>query len=301
MKGVVIEKKNNIHTILTEEGDYIKKRYKGSYDVGEEVDVKIQPKINYKSFAAVAAVIILIGILALNTFIIPYGYAEVAINPSVELGYNRLYNIVKLEGINEDGKILVQNAKKIKGMKLEDAVFYLIDEADRGGYVKENEDNYLVFAYTGRNTKEDIELEEKIKNKTDNSGIETMFMNVEKNQYEEMRKNMENPAVEGLKTKLKERNVPEEDFEDVNEVKDLARMLKNKENEKHEIGKPENMDPDKDTGPPEHADPQGKDKDKNEENKNKDKDNANNGSEENKDKGSSQNPGKGNKGSGGNN
>jgi hypothetical protein len=293
MKGVVLEKKNNMYTILTEEGDYVKKRYGGSYSVGEEIDVKIQPKINYKSFAAAAAVLVLIGILALNTFIIPYGYAEVAINPSVELGYNRLYNIVKSEGLNEDGKILMQNAKKIKGMKLEDAVSYLIDEADRGGYIKENEENYLVLAYTGRNSKEDLELEDKIKEKTDNSGIETMFMNVEKNQYEEMRKNMENPAVEGLKEKLKERNVPEEEYEDVNEVKDLARMLNNKEKEQHEEGRPENIKPDKETGPPEHADPQGEGKDND--------DNKDSEGNEDKDKGNSKNPGKGNKGGGGNN
>src|SRR6056297_915818 len=152
MKGVVLEKKNNMYTILTEEGDYIKKTYSGTFNVGEEVDVKIQPIFKYKSFAAAAAVLILIGILALNTFIIPYGYAEVAINPSVELGYNRMYNVVKSVGLNEDGINLIDKSKQLRGMKLEDAVSYLIDEAGQEGYIKENEENYLVVAYTGKSS-----------------------------------------------------------------------------------------------------------------------------------------------------
>ena len=290
MKGVVLNKNNNFYTLLTEEGDYVKRKYSKDFDIGEEIDVRKKTNFNYKAIAAAAVVILLLGILTLNTFIIPYGYAEVAINPSVEIGYNKMYNVVKSVGLNDDGINLIDKSKQLRGMKLEDAVSYLIDEAGQEGYIKENEENYLVVAYTGKSSEKELEIEEKIKEKAENSGMEAMFMNVEKNQYSEMRNNKENPAVEGLKEKLIERNIPEEDVEDIYEVKDLARMLKNTEKEQNENGKPEDVGPDKETGPPEHADPQGKDKDK-----------ENQDGKDNKEQDNSQKPGKGNKGNGGRN
>ena len=223
-----------------------------------------------------------------------------------------MYNVIKSVGLNEDGINLIKKSDKLKGMKVEDAVTYLIDEAKKEGYIKDNEENYLVVAYTGKKDKEDIQLEEKIKDKAESSGMVSTIMNVEKNRYDEMKKNLENPAVEGLKEKLIERNVPEQDIEDIEEVKELARMLKNTEKEQNANGQPEGVGPDKETGPPEHADPQGKDKedqdteDKGSSNEESEKNDDNENDNENKndkenENGNSKKPGNGSKGNGGHN
>ena len=261
MKGVILDKKQTSYTILTEEGDYISKKLKTSHDLGEEVNINTT-FLHYKSFAAAAALMILIGVLVFNMLMMPYGYAEVAINPSVELGYNKLYKVISVEGLNNDGHKLVDKDEKIKGMKVEDAVEFLIQEADRDGYLSKIKDNYIVIAYTNKKDENNSELEAKFKEKVKNSGAELTLMNVEKNKYEEIRDKKDNPAVEGLKEKLTERNIPEEKFQNVEEVKELARMLKNSEKEKN--GKPETA------GPPEHVNPPGQDKDdKGKEEKNK--------------------------------
>ena len=264
MKGVILEKKQTSYTILTEEGDYISKKLKTSHDLGEEVNINTT-FFYYKSFAAAAVLMIFIGVLVFNMFMIPYGYAEVAINPSVELGYNKFYNVISAEGLNNDGDKLLDKNENIKGMKIEDAVEFLIQEADRDGYLSKIEDNYIVIAYTNKNDDNNLELEGKFKEKVKNLGAEVTLMNMEKNRYEEIRDKKDNPAVEGLKEKLIYRNIPEEDIEDINEVKELARMLKYSEKEQN--GKPGNV------GPPEHVDPPGQEKEKNNDDKGKEEKN----------------------------
>ncbi len=289
MKGVILDKKGKSYTILTDKGDYMSKKFNKSYKVGEEIEVGIS-SFNYRSFSA-AAVFILVGILAFNMLMIPYGYAEVSINPSVELGYNRLYSVIKAEGLNADGIKLLNENNRIKGMKVEDAVEYLIAEADADGYMSKTEENYVVIAYTSKDGKLNSKLEYKVKEKTQNSGADLTLMNMEQNKYSDIRDKKDNPAVEGLKEKLTERNIPEEEFQDVEEVKELAKMLKNSEKEKNENGKPE------DVGPPDHANPPGQEKEQEQNNDDKgeeDKDNSGNQGNE----GDSNKPGKGNSGQG---
>ncbi len=257
MKGIILNKNNSTYTILSDEGDYVKRKLNKNYDVGEEVNINQTYSFNYKAVAIAASLIILIGILAMNTFIIPFGYAEVSINPSFELAYNRLYKVVASEGLNEDGKKLLEDSKlKLKGLKVEDAYEQLINEAKAKNYIKENEENFVVFAYTKNKSENNQNLENSIIEKSENSGYELMFMNIEKNQYSEMRKNMENPAVEALKNKLREKNINEEEFEEIDQVKELARMIKNTENEQNNNKKPE------DTGPPKKDFPQGNNQNK---------------------------------------
>jgi len=274
MKGVILDKKGNSYTILTDKGDYLSRKLNKAHKVGEEIEVATT-SFKYKSFSAAAAVFILIGIMAFNMLLIPYGYAEVSINPSVELGYNRLYSVIKTEGLNTDGIKLLNENKKIKGMKVEDAVEYLIEEADKSGYMSKTEENYIVIAYTSKDGELNSKLEYKVKEKTKNSGADLTLMNMEQNKYSDIRDKKDNPAVEGLKEKLIERNVPKEDIEDVEEVKELAKMLKKAEKEQNNNGKPE------DVGPPDHANPPGQEKEQ----------------EQNKDD-SSGKPGKGNNGQG---
>jgi len=201
MKGVVMDKSGKSYIVLTEKGDYIRKKLNKNYELGEEINV-VSTSFDYKSFSAAAAVLILVGILAFNMLLIPYGYAEVAINPSVELGYNRLYNVVKYKGLNEDGVELLKSIKKLKGMQVEEAIDYLVKEADEKGYMSETEENYVVVAYTSKNGEVDKELEIKVNEKIKNVGTEVALMNMEKNHYGEIREKKENPAIEGLKEKL---------------------------------------------------------------------------------------------------
>ncbi len=291
MKGVILDKKGKSYTILTEKGDYMNRKFNETHKVGEEIEVAMT-SFNYKSFSAAAAVLILVGILAFNMLLIPYGYAEVAINPSVELGYNRLYSVIKTEGLNEDGVKLLSENKKIKGMKIEDAVEYLIEEADKKGYMSKTEENYVVIAYTSKDGELNSKLEYKVKEKTENSGADLTLMNMEQNKYSDIRDKKDNPAVEGLKEKLTERNVPEENFEDVEEVKELARMLKHSEKEQNENGKPE------DVGPPDHSNPPGQEKEQEQNNDDKGEEGSEDNSGNSGNDGDSGRPSKGNSGHG---
>ena len=60
------------------------------------------------------------------------------INPSLKLSLNYKDEVVKVEGLNEDGKNLIKT-ENLKGDDLEDAIEEIVESAVEKGYVAEKE------------------------------------------------------------------------------------------------------------------------------------------------------------------
>ena len=75
------------------------------------------------------------------------------INPSVSLSLNRMAKVIKAEGINEDGKKLLQD-NKLKGESLENAIDNISDLVIDNGYFS-NENNHILVNVEGE-IKEDV-------------------------------------------------------------------------------------------------------------------------------------------------
>ena len=75
------------------------------------------------------------------------------INPSVSLSLNRMGKVIKAEGINEDGKKLLQD-NKLKGESLENAIDNISDLVIDNGYFS-NENNHILVNVEGE-IKEDV-------------------------------------------------------------------------------------------------------------------------------------------------
>lgn len=75
------------------------------------------------------------------------------INPSVSLSLNRMGKVIKAEGINEDGKKLLED-NKLKGKSLEKAIDNISDLVIDNGYFS-NENNHILVNVEGE-IKEDV-------------------------------------------------------------------------------------------------------------------------------------------------
>lgn len=76
------------------------------------------------------------------------------INPSIQISLNEKEKVVKVEGLNNDGKELLKD-NKLKGQKLEVAIDNITNKAIEKEYVKEK-DNHILLHVEGEKTKEEV-------------------------------------------------------------------------------------------------------------------------------------------------
>lgn len=118
-----------------------------------------------KKFAGAILSITFLGLVALGGFKVynnPVAYISMDINPSVELGLNFMNKVVSVEGVNEDGKALIEEAN-ISNMAAEDAVEILVQEANNQGYINEDGSSVVALTAIAKNEKKSEQIEERIK------------------------------------------------------------------------------------------------------------------------------------------
>lgn len=146
MKYIVMECHPSFAVLLDEDGRFIKAANL-NYEVGQTVSEIIEMRSATpdrsalrksivrvaSAAAALAACIILVFTFALNK---PATYASVylSINPEVRIDVDKRNNVVAVEGVNEDGKVLI-DGYSCKGKQLDPVVDELIDRAIEHGYL----------------------------------------------------------------------------------------------------------------------------------------------------------------------
>ena len=67
-----------------------------------------------------------------------YAYMSIDINPSIELGVNKNYQVIELIPYNEDGKKIVNKLHDWKKKDVHDVASEIMDEIKSQGYMKKN-------------------------------------------------------------------------------------------------------------------------------------------------------------------
>lgn len=147
MKYIVMECHLSYAVVLDEEGRFLNVANR-HYEVGQTVtDViemqdsqpAIKAKTRYKwigSIAAMAACLILIVISVFQFGALPYASVYMTINPEVRIDVNKQDIVVDVEGINEDGRLLIKGySYKKKDLNL--VMDELIDRAVEMGFLHE--------------------------------------------------------------------------------------------------------------------------------------------------------------------
>lgn len=150
MKYMVMECHLSYAVVLDEDGRFLNVANR-HYEVGQTVTdvvkmqdslpvIKDKPKTHYKwigSIAAMAACLVLIvtAVLQFGTST-PYGSVYMTINPEVRIDVNKNDVVIAVEGLNEDGKTLIEDYS-YKKKDLDLVMDELIDLAIKMGYLHE--------------------------------------------------------------------------------------------------------------------------------------------------------------------
>ncbi|MGE5416442.1 MAG: anti-sigma factor domain-containing protein [Acidobacteriota bacterium] len=131
IKGVVLERKGNKVTVLTDSGEFKEFSHSGPVDVGEMIVKRV-----YGEYGIYAAAVLMLFLITTQmvSFMTVSAYAQVEINPRIELGINRFDRVVSTASINADGE-RVLNQVFLKGMKTENAIGSIVAEARKEGYL----------------------------------------------------------------------------------------------------------------------------------------------------------------------
>lgn len=152
MKYLVMECHEDYAVLLDEKAGFVKAKNMG-FTVGETIENpellkaetsrrNIIMKAAYGLAAAAACVAVAFGINYYNEYMTPYSNIRLSINPDVEMTLNHHGQVLSLEGLNEDGKELIEGYNPNKQDKLAVADD-LIERAIDMGYL--DDDAIIIF------------------------------------------------------------------------------------------------------------------------------------------------------------
>ena len=143
MKYLVMETHPAYAVVLDERGRFLRAanlHYEVGATVDQVVELQLPPARRFRAWWLVGLVVVLLGLGVLFFgFIRPqwmvYGTVRLQINPDVQLSVNREDDVVKLEGLNQDGEALIEGYD-FRGEECDDVVEDLVKRALRMGYLE---------------------------------------------------------------------------------------------------------------------------------------------------------------------
>ena len=92
--------------------------------------------------------LLLIAVIAVGGFWLlknPVGYISIDVNPSIEMSYNRLNKVVAIQGVNQDGRSIL-NGHKLVGQDIDDAIEEIVEALLSKGYLSQEGSRILFSA-----------------------------------------------------------------------------------------------------------------------------------------------------------
>lgn len=167
-------------TILTPKGEFLRAQKLNSYyQIGQEIDFfPVEQEERKKSFSisnlntfkgkmvlttVLAVMLAFISIIPFYQNNQVYAYMTIDINPSIELGVNKDYEVIELIPYNEDGKKIVSQLDDWKKKSVHDVASEIIHEIKNQGYMKDNHEVVIATVYAQETIdKNDARLNEEI-------------------------------------------------------------------------------------------------------------------------------------------
>lgn len=118
------------------------------------------------SIAASFLMVLILMIGGYRLVLTPTSWVDVDINPSVELGLNRLNRVVDVKGVNDDGRTIIEQVS-LFGDRPEAAVQAIVEAASSMGYFSKVESNVVALTVITKNEEAGKDLAERIRTGTD--------------------------------------------------------------------------------------------------------------------------------------
>ncbi|MCM3090272.1 MULTISPECIES: anti-sigma-I factor RsgI family protein [unclassified Cytobacillus] len=177
--GIIMEINERFLTLLTPEGEFLRARKQNrAYAIGQEIVFfpielkngmlsRLLPILSLSRGKGIMAAVFAI-MLAIVSFL-PllqkdevYAYMSIDVNPSIELGVNQEYQVVKLVPYNEEGKRIIQNIKDWKKNSIHEVADKILLQIKEQGYFKENKEVVIAAVYTDQNNKADERIQKEL-------------------------------------------------------------------------------------------------------------------------------------------
>lgn len=172
MKAVVMEIRGKWAAVLCENGEFRKVK-KGNLKVGDSLDFipessgKILSIASFKrSLAASAAAVFLltagtIGVYAYNN-VLPSSYVSLDINPSLEYSLNRKNHVIRVKGLNEEGREIADALSSHHNASLEEVLAQTKLLLTESNYLSEDAMEYLLVNVSADSTVQTENLENEV-------------------------------------------------------------------------------------------------------------------------------------------
>lgn len=120
---------------------------------------KYRRKAFYGKLAVAFSLVFLLGFGGHSLYFTPVSFISIDVNPSIELGLNRLDRIISVTPFNVDGVEAVENLE-LKNRKYDEAILMLLDSREMSTYVTEDSQISIsvVSDYNDKNT----EIQERV-------------------------------------------------------------------------------------------------------------------------------------------
>ncbi|MFE4140329.1 anti-sigma factor domain-containing protein [Peribacillus sp. YIM B13472] len=191
-KGVILSVNKRYVTLLTPEGEFLKtKRQERVYEVGEEITFSpAKQKFTlafsnfHSSFKKTAVLSIASTFLILFSILPSYftgpvsAYMTIDVNPSIELELDDDLEVLKLTGLNEDGKLVIDHLKDWKGKNIKTVTNRIVETTKQLGYLKGNKQIVVSTTLLEKNKELDKNLKEKIKEISEQDNVSDTRMKV---------------------------------------------------------------------------------------------------------------------------
>ncbi|MDP9742186.1 UNVERIFIED_ORG: hypothetical protein QFZ59_004016 [Bacillus sp. B2I3] len=191
-KGVILSVNKRFVTLLTPEGEFLKtKRQEREYEVGEEITFSpAKQKFTlafsniHSSFKKTAVLSIASTFLILFSILPSYfsgpvsAYMTIDVNPSIELELDDDLEVLKLTGLNEDGKLVIGQLKDWKGKDIKAVTNRIVETTKQLGYLKGNKQIVVSTTLMKKNKELGKNLKEEIKEISEQDNVSKTKMKV---------------------------------------------------------------------------------------------------------------------------
>ena len=233
-KGIVVDSKDNYSIVMKDDSTMARIKNREGLKEGDAIlflEDDIYEKVNNKIpfnkiigsiMATAAIIIILIMPIAYKDRDNVYAVVSIDVNPSIQVDIDTNKKIVKVKGLNEDGKNL--NLNKVIGMKLENGLNEIKMILEKAQY-KVKGDSVLI-GFTLIENDDDVEYSQEVKNviKKSFEGTTTAYLSSNKRDLEEA--NKQGLSLGRYLAKLKINSYSDIDIENLS-VEQILNMLKN--------------------------------------------------------------------------
>lgn len=159
MKAVIVECSNGAAVALCDDGTFRKLKNRG-YSIGQELFIQQKQTPNrmvqkLSICASLALVLLSFAGIGSHSYVEPYSYVSLDINPSIEYALNRYDKVISVSGINTEGQQIVSSIESdIKNQNITTALGVTIGQLEKDHYINQEEYNHVIVSvYSSNDTK----------------------------------------------------------------------------------------------------------------------------------------------------